>query len=238
LLAFLHERPDFTQNETAVSAIGRNTALRAAASFGLLMLLVVAGTVAFAAAQIFCCHDESGKQVCGDILPPACYGRAYRELGESGRTAKVVEAPLTAEQRAAACGRRTSGGRSRSASNEQKRKDQALLNTYGSEKDIEVMRSRTERDLDGDQGSEERIVEIRKHRKKFEDEAEFYRNGVTGGDGQGLARCGLRDQAQESVIDSKRKDQEAIRLKYDEDLRRFRDILTRAAATAAERGRC
>jgi hypothetical protein len=50
-------------------------ALRAAASFGLLMALVVAGTgSSFAAAQIFCCHDESGKQVCGDILPRPVMG--------------------------------------------------------------------------------------------------------------------------------------------------------------------
>ena len=50
--------------------------------------------------KFFCCTDASGKQVCGDTLPHACYGRAYRELGQSGQTLREVDAPLTAEQRA------------------------------------------------------------------------------------------------------------------------------------------
>jgi hypothetical protein len=46
---------------------------------------------------------------------------------------------------------------------------------------------------------------------------------------------GLRDadneiRSQESVIESKKKDQEAIRLKYDEDLRRFLELSQRAPA--------
>jgi hypothetical protein len=207
--------------------------LRAAASFGLLMALVVAGTgSSFAAAQIFCCHDESGKQVCGDILPTACYGRAYRELGQSGRTAKVVEAPLTAEERAAKAAEAKLRQERERVENEQKRRDQALLNTYGSEKDIEVMRSRTLGDLDvAIKAAEERIVEIRKHRQKFENEAEFYKKRRLPAEiAKGLRDADYEIRAQESVIDSKRKDQQAVRLKYDEDLRRFRDILTRAAA--------
>ena len=31
--------------------------------------------------KFYCCTDTTGKQVCGDILPQACFGRAYRELG-------------------------------------------------------------------------------------------------------------------------------------------------------------
>jgi hypothetical protein len=46
---------------------------------------------------------------------------------------------------------------------------------------------------------------------------------------------GLRDadyeiRAQESVIDSKKKDRDAIRLKYDEDLRRFVELSKRPPA--------
>ena len=55
---------------------------------------------AFAAGSLFCCNDPNGKQVCSDILPQECLGRAYREIGESGRTLRTVEAPLSAEQRA------------------------------------------------------------------------------------------------------------------------------------------
>lgn len=205
--------------------------MRTAASFGLLMSLAVAGTgSSFAAARIFCCHDESGKQVCGDILPSACYGRAYRELGQSGRTSRLVEAPLTAEERAAKAAEARQRQEQERLENEQRRKDQALLNTYGSENDIEVMRKRTLGDLDtAIKAAQERIVEIRKRRKKFEDEAEFYTNRRVPADvAKGLRDADYEIRAQESVIESKRKDQEAVRLKYDEDLRRYRDILKRA----------
>jgi len=194
-------------------------------------LLVAGNPSSFAAARIFCCDDQSGKQVCGDILPSACYGRAYRELGQSGRTSKVVEAPLTAEERAAKTAEDRRRAERERVENEQRRRDQALLNTYGTEKDIEVMRSRALGDLDTTiKAAEERIVEIRKRRKSFENEAEFYRNRRLPAEvAKGLRDADYEIRAQELVIDSKRKDQQAVGLKYDEDLRRFRDILKRAA---------
>ena len=30
---------------------------------------------ALAAGNLFCCIDTNGKQVCGDLLPQACYGK-------------------------------------------------------------------------------------------------------------------------------------------------------------------
>lgn len=205
-------------------------ALRTALRFGLLLVVMGAGPVV-AAARIYCCHDESGKQVCGDILPSACYGRAYRELGQSGRTSRVVEAPLTAEQRAARAAEERQRQERQRVLDEQRRKDQALLNTYGSVKDIEVMRNRAESNLAASiKAAEERIAEIRKHRKKFENEAEFYKNRTLPAEvAKGLRDADYEIRAQESVIDSKRKDMEATRLKYDEDLRRFLDIEKRAA---------
>jgi hypothetical protein len=206
--------------------------LRIAANFGLLLLAVAASPSSFAAQTIFCCHDQSGRQVCGDILPSACYARAYRELGDSGRTARAVAAPLTAEQRAQRAADEQRRKEQERALNEQKRKDQALLNTYGSPKDIEVMRSRAERDLAAAiRASEEKIGEILKQRKRFEDEAEFYRNRPLPAEVvKGLRDADNEIRSQESVIESKKKDQEAIRLKYDEDLRRFLELSQRAPA--------
>ena len=206
-------------------------ALRAAASGALLLLALSSGRAASAATTIFCCHDDSGKQVCGDILPPACYARAYREVGDSGR-ARNVEAPLTAEQRAQRAAEERRRSEQERLLNEQRRKDQALLNTYGSEKDIEIMRSRAERDLTAAiAAAQARIAEVRRQRKKFEDEAEFYRNRQLPAEvAKGLRDADHEIKAQESVIESKQKDQEAIRLKYDEDLRRFVELSKRPPA--------
>ncbi|MBL8374677.1 hypothetical protein [Accumulibacter sp.] len=203
--------------------------MRTAASCGLLLLTLVGAESSLAAPSIFCCNDEAGRQVCGDVLPSACYGRAYREVGHAGRTARTVEAPLTGEQRAQRAAEEQRRSEQERLLNEQRRKDQALLNTYGSEKDIEIMRSRAERDLAAAiRAAEERIAEIRRQRKKFEDEAEFYKKRQLPADvAKGLRDADQEIRAQESVIESKKKDLDAIRLKYAEELRRFVELSKR-----------
>lgn len=206
--------------------------LRTLASLGGLLVALVGPGASFAGPRIYCCHDDSGKQVCGDILPSVCYGRAYRELGDSGRTSRLVDAPLTVEQRAQRAAEEQRRKEQERVLNEQRRMDQALLNTYASEKDIEIMRSRAERDLTmAIKAAEERIAEIRKQRKKFEDEAEFYRNRQLPAEvAKGLRDADYEIGAQESVIESKKRDQETMRAKYDEDLRRFRELSKRPLA--------
>ena len=206
--------------------------MRELARFGALAVALMACHPAMAAGTLFCCTDSAGKQACGDILPLACYGRAYRELGENGRTLRNVEAPLNAEQRE----RRAIEGEQRkveaAALKEKQRKDQALLNTYGSEKDIEAMRLRAQEDVQKSiKDAEEQIVAIRARRKKFEDEAEFYKKKTL----PPTVQKGLRDtdfeiKAQESVIDSKQKELDIIRVKYDEDLKRYRELSGRRPA--------
>jgi hypothetical protein len=170
--------------------------------------------------------------VCGDILPAACVGRAYREIGVSGRPVRAVEAPLTPEQRAQRAAEEQRRREQERLLNEQRRKDQALLNTYGSEKDIELMRARAERDVAAAiKAAEERIAEVRRQRKRFEDEAEFYRTRQLPIEvAKGLRDADQEIRAQESVIESKKKDRETIRLKYDDDLRRFVELSKRPPA--------
>jgi len=209
--------------------------LRVAPSCSILLLAVFSALQpGSAGATIFCCHDGTGKQVCGDILPLVCVGRTYRELGESGRAIRTVEAPLTAEQRVLRAAEEQRRVEQERLLNEQRRKDQALLNTYGSEKDIELMRSRAERDIaTAIKAAEDRIGEIRRQRKKFEDEAEFYKNRQLPAEvSKGLRDADQEIRAQETVIESKRKDREVIRLKYDEDLRRFVELSKRPPSAA------
>ena len=145
------------------------------------------------------------------------------QLGKLGdeicRTLRFVEAPLTAEQRA----QRAIEEEKRK---EQRRKDQALLNTYGNTKDIEAMRLRAQEDVQKSiKAAEAGIVEIRARRKKFENEAEFYKKKSLPADIQkGLRTTESEIQSQESVIAAKKKELDIIRLKYDEDLRRYNEL--------------
>ncbi len=187
-----------------------------------------------AAGKLFCCIDASGKQECGDILPQACYGRACREIGESGRTVRQVEAPLTAEQRAQRAAEEERLKAEELVLKEKQRKDQALLNTYGSEKDIEAMRLRAQTDVfKAIKAAEDKITEIRLLRKKFEDEAEFYKKKQVPAEvKKGLNDADFEIKAQESVIESKKKELDTIRVKYDEDHRRYLEISRRNAQSS------
>lgn len=206
--------------------------MRALTRLGVLSCTLLACHSAIAAGTLFCCADASGKQVCGDLLPQACYGRAYRELGDNGRTLRNVEAPLTAEQRELRAAEEEQRKVDAAALKEKQRKDQALLNTYASEKDIEAMRLRAQEDVRKSiKDSEGQIVAIRVRRKKFEDEAEFYKKKALPPE----VKKGLRDtdfeiKAQQSVIESKQKELEIIRAKYDEDLKRYRELSGRRPA--------
>ena len=197
-----------------------------------LALLLGLGTQALAAGNLFCCIDTNGKQICGDLLPQACYGRAYREIGDSGRTLRNVEAPLTAEQRAQRAVEDEKRKAEEAARREQQRKDQALLNTYGNERDIEAMRTRAQDDVQKSiKAAEAKISEIRAQRKKFENEAEFYKRKKMPADIQkGLSDADFEIKAQESIIEAKTKELDIIRQKYDEDKRNFIDLSKRGIA--------
>ena len=200
--------------------------MRALAKPTALVLLLVLDGSALAAGNLFCCVDSNGKQVCGDLLPQACYGKAYREIGESGRTLRFVEAPLTAEQRAQRAIEEEKRKAEEEKRKEQRRKDQALLNTYGSAKDIEAMRLRAQEDVQKSiKAAEAGIVEIRARRKNFENEAEFYKKKPMPPDIQkGLNDANGEIQAQESIIEAKKKELEIVRTKYAEDKKRYLDL--------------
>jgi hypothetical protein len=212
--------------------IARSTVLITAHRLAALALLLGLSCPVVAAGQFFCCTDTNGKQVCGDILPHECFGRAYRELGSTGQTVRHIEAPQTPEQRAQRAAEEEKRKIEEEKRKEQQRKDQALLNTYGNENDITLMRQRAEADVhQAIKNSENKIVEIKALRKKFENEAEFYKKKALPPEIQkGLRNADYEVKAQESIIESKKQELEIIRLKYDEDLRRYINLTRRGSA--------
>ncbi len=211
-------------------------ARHAAASTLLLLGLAVAPMPAGAAGtNMFCCLDDRGKQTCGDIVPQICLGRAYREINERGVTVRVIEAPLTPEQRAQRVQEERKRKEREEAEREQKRLDDALLQTYGSLEDIDVMRKRTEADtLAAIKSAEEKIAVARKQRQRFENEAEFYKKKELPPEvRKGLKEADFEIAAQQNLIEAKRKELDLIKVKYDEDRRRFIE-LTRSRTRAPQ----
>ncbi|MDR2450776.1 MAG: hypothetical protein LBE85_03185 [Candidatus Accumulibacter sp.] len=182
-----------------------------------------------ASGRFYCCTDQNGKYVCGDILPQVCYGRAYRELGANGRTIREVAAPLTAEQRAERVAAEEKRRKEAVIAAEQQRQDEILLATYASVEDIEVTRERSLDDVRrAIRNAEERISEIKALRKQFEDEAEFYKNrDLPATVEKVLGDTEFEIKAQEAIIEAREKDLESLQNRYDEDRKRFLELQRR-----------
>lgn len=93
--------------------------------------------------SIICWKDKAGKVVgCGDKVPPEYQDNATKELNQRGVTVKQSEAALTADQKKAQQAEIDRKQAEEQAKKEQRRKDTALLETFGSDKEIDLKRGR------------------------------------------------------------------------------------------------
>lgn len=100
--------------------------------------------VAFAQGKIVCWRDASGKVVgCGDKVPQEFLGSATKELDKQGNVRKTADsaeavAKRKAEEKEKAQAKEDENKRMVA----QKRQDDALLNTFSNEKEIDLKRDR------------------------------------------------------------------------------------------------
>jgi hypothetical protein len=179
----------------------------------------------FAGKTTYCCTDAGGRKVCSDVLPPACYGRAYKEINERGITVRHVEAPLTAEQRAQKEAEARKAREEEQKRLEQERKDRALLATYASEQDIDYMRDRAVGDLEfAIRQAQAKYDEAVKRQKKLAAEAEFHKKGLPP-----ALQAAIRDneadmKAAQAAIEAKKKEIEAVRARYEAEKAHYREL--------------
>lgn len=176
-------------------------------------------------ASSFCCSDAAGRRVCGDPLPTLCYDRAYREVSKSGRTIRQIDAPLTPQQRAA----RELQDREREALEarqaETRRRDAVLLETYPTVNDIDKRMQREIASIQSDiQQAEERQAEIISERSTLEK-----KKPAKGAPSRELADELVENTAElksiRSVIESKKRDIEAVRVRFEADRKRYMELM-------------
>lgn len=184
-----------------------------------------------AGAKVYCCEDGDGRRQCGDVLPQACYGRAYREIGPQGTIKREISAPLSAEEiaRRRAAEQQKKDDETRQA--KQRRLDQALLETYASVEDLDRRRDREIGDIERSiEEARKRDKELRTKRQRFEKEAEFHK-------GRELPRelsANLRSidselAAQGRLIEEKTRDLAATRTRFEADRARYVELSSAAA---------
>lgn len=121
-----------------------------APALALVLAAFVAGDAA-AQKKIVCWKDKAGKVVgCGDTVPPEYQDNATKELDKRGVTRATTE---TAEERAkrAAAEKQAEVQKADEKKRlaEQQRQDQALINTFSNEKEIDLKRDRDLQVVDG-----------------------------------------------------------------------------------------
>lgn len=136
-------------------------------------LLACLGFSLPAAARIVCC-DVDGKRTCGDPPPIQCDNRAKTVFNKGG-VAKEVEAPLTAQQRAALDAEAARKKEEEKQAAEQARRDRALLDSYSNEKEVDAARDRSIADIEKNaEQAKNRLESAQAKQQKLEQEKEFY----------------------------------------------------------------
>lgn len=115
-----------------------------------LSCFLVCAVPAHAQGVIYCCEDDNGRRVCGDVLPTVCYDRTYREMTPQGTVRRTVAAPLTAEEIARRNAEERRQREEAARQLVQRRLDQALLETYPNLSDIDDRETRALNDIERD----------------------------------------------------------------------------------------
>jgi len=192
-----------------------------------------------AEAKSWRCVAKDGRKYYGATRPPQCMDVATEALSAQGMVIGRIEAPLTPEQRAArdAAAKENAAAleaqrQAEAAAKAQARRDQALLQTYADERDIESMRHRAIADNQrAAQQVEARIAMLKKRQEALAKEGAAIKAGGKQRDNyeQDVKAVAYDLQLQQQLLESRKREAAAINARYDEELRKYRE-LTRAAA--------
>lgn len=175
-----------------------------------------------AGAQSFRCVGKDGKRYYGQTIPEQCVGRAVEQLDKQGIVVRRIENQST-EERAARKAEEKKKIEEAAAKKEEDRRNRALLATYSSEKDIEDARARALADNQlAMRDTTRRIEEIKKRQTQLASEMEFYKKNPAPAKLQADVKAAQTDlEAQQNLLEVKKKEVESINARYDEDKKRF-----------------
>ena len=187
-------------------------------------MLLGLGAALPAAARITCC-DVDGKRTCGDPPPQQCVSKAKTEFNKGG-VAKKVEAPLTAEEKVAREAEAARLAEEKKKAADLARRDRALVDSYTSEKDIDLARDRAVAEIEkNSEQAKNRLEAAQKKKQKFDQEKEFYQKKPM----PAALQAQIKDNeseiaAQSKALQEKDASIEAINLRFETDKARYRTL--------------
>lgn len=172
--------------------------------------------------------DESGKTHYGDTIPPQYANQGNTELSKKGLVVKKTEAALTPEQRRAREEDQALKREDDRKKEEQKRRDRALLNTYTTEQEIDLVRDRNLRQAELKlQGAEVRIKQIAprlEQSRRGALELTQQKKPVPHALQQEIQGLEKEMQHQKEALSQQQQEMAALRAKFEEDKKRFREL--------------
>ena len=174
-------------------------------------------------ADTYRCIAKDGKRYYGSVIPAECQGRPVELLNGQGLVVKRIDPEGAEKERMA---KEAADGRKRqeeSAARETARRNQALLATYTSEKDIDDARARAlVENTKATQQVASRIEELRKQQAGYQKQADGFKGkDLPAGLEHDLKTVEADLKAQEQLLEVKKREAETINARYDDDKKRF-----------------
>ena len=205
-------------------AFPKGVIMRVRISF-LLILLVSFPAVA---GKVYSWVDEQGKTHYGNTVPPQYAQQGNAELNQKGAVVKKTDPALTPAQRKAKEEELAQQKEEEKKKLEQKRRDKALLNTYTTEKEIDLVRDRNLQ-----QGELQlQSMELRAKQVQPRLDQARKRAGVLVAKKKPLSPD-LQQEIEEAekeiqhlqeMIQQKRVEMDSIRARFEDDKKRFREL--------------
>jgi hypothetical protein len=173
------------------------------------------------------CTGTDGKKYYGSTIPTACLGQPIDQLNERGIRVKRIDPEGDEKARLEKEAEEKRIADEAAEKREARRRNQALLATYTSEKDIEAARRRALADNQrAVKEAESRIEMLKKRRAGYDKELEFYKDGQKPPPklAEDVRATEVDIEATEGLIASKQKEAQTINARYDEDRRRYREL--------------
>lgn len=194
-----------------------------------LLLLALASSPV--AARMYKWVDEKGVTHYGDSIPPQYVNQGNSEMNPRGVLLKKTERALTPEQRKAQEEAQEKEKEAQQKEQEQQRHDKALINTYTSEKEIDLARDRNLQQADLQiKGAELRLKQVDERLAKYRSQTDAMKKA-----GKAVPpdlKQDTLDAEQErkhllGSIQQKRQDMDAIRARFEADKVRYRELTIR-----------
>jgi hypothetical protein len=172
------------------------------------------------------CTGTDGKKYYGQTVPQACLGRPLELINHSGLVVKRIDPEGDEKARIAREAEAEKKRELAAAQQETQRRNRALLATYTSEKDIEDARARELREHQKQvQEIENRVGEIKKRQARFQQELAVYKDAGKGNPPprlqEEITNAQIDLNAQQNLLEAKKKDAVHINARYDEDRKRY-----------------